>query len=176
MRRKIKEDITARFGRIYYSMVDGESAADGVLIYIKPACYGNEPRDTYEYFKTNKNFLHESTADQFSESQFESYRMLGVHRMERLSLRIAPAIFATSHKRKKMRLSQDENGFKRVQISELEYFDRSKTTMLNFVWLHVCSCSWARGHNVQVLPAERRGTMTFILSTITWVGRCAETG
>jgi hypothetical protein len=50
-------------GRICYSMVDGESAADGVLIHIKPACYGNEPRHIYEYFKTNKSFLHESTAD-----------------------------------------------------------------------------------------------------------------
>jgi hypothetical protein len=72
-------------GRICYSRVDGEGAPDGVLIYIKPACYGNEPRDIYEYFKTNKNFPHEGTKDQFfSESQFESYRMLGVHTMERL--------------------------------------------------------------------------------------------
>jgi len=72
-------------GRICYSAVDGESAADGVLIYIKPACYGNEPRDIYEYFKTNKTFPHESTKDQFfSESQFESYRMLGAHTMEGL--------------------------------------------------------------------------------------------
>jgi hypothetical protein len=64
MRHKIKKDVTAR---------------------IKPACYGNEPRDIYEYFKTNKNFPHESTADQFfSESQFESYRMLGVYTMEKL--------------------------------------------------------------------------------------------
>jgi hypothetical protein len=72
-------------GRICYSVVDGESATDGVLIYIKPACYGDEPRDVYEYFKTNKNFPHESTKDQFfSESQFESYRMLGVHTMEKI--------------------------------------------------------------------------------------------
>jgi hypothetical protein len=69
--------------RIRYSMVDGTEAPDGVLIYIKPACYGDEPRDIYEYFKRSKTFPHESTADQyFSESQFESYRMLGVHTME----------------------------------------------------------------------------------------------
>ena len=56
-----------------------------MLIYIKPACYGNEPRDIYEYFKSNQSFPHESTTDQFfTESQFESYRMLGVHTMDRL--------------------------------------------------------------------------------------------
>lgn len=72
-------------GRIRYSMVDGAGAQDGVLVYIKPACYGDEPRDIYEYFKTSKTFPHESTANQFfSESQFESYRMLGVHTMEKL--------------------------------------------------------------------------------------------
>ena len=73
-------------GRIRYSDVDGPEAEDGVLLYIKPACYGNEPRDIYEYFKSNQTFPHESTTDQFfTESQFESYRMLGVHTMERLS-------------------------------------------------------------------------------------------
>jgi len=45
----------------------------------------NEPRDIYEYFKTNPTFPHETTADQFfSESQFESYRMLGAYTMEKL--------------------------------------------------------------------------------------------
>ena len=72
-------------GRIRYSVVDGSAAPDGVLVYIKPACYGDEPRDIYEYFKTSKTFPHEGTADQFfSESQFESYRMLGAHTMEKL--------------------------------------------------------------------------------------------
>jgi hypothetical protein len=72
-------------GRICYSAVDGADAPDGVIVYIKPACYGDEPRDIYEYFKTNAAFPHETTADQFfSESQFESYRMLGAYTMERL--------------------------------------------------------------------------------------------
>jgi hypothetical protein len=70
-------------GRIRYSVVDGADAPDGIIIYIKPACYGDEPRDIYEYFKTNPTFPHESTSDQFfSESQFESYRMLGAYTME----------------------------------------------------------------------------------------------
>ena len=72
-------------GRIRYSAVDGPAAPDGIIVYIKPACYGNEPRDIYEYFKRNETFPHESTADQFfSESQFESYRMLGAHTMQKL--------------------------------------------------------------------------------------------
>jgi hypothetical protein len=73
-------------GRIRYSVVDGSAAPDGVIVYVKPACYGDEPRDIYEYFKRSETFPHESTADQFfSESQFESYRMLGAHTMEKLS-------------------------------------------------------------------------------------------
>jgi hypothetical protein len=72
-------------GRIRYSVVDGADAPDGLIIYIKAACYGDEPRDIYEYFKTNPTFPHESTGDQFfSESQFESYRMLGAYTMEKL--------------------------------------------------------------------------------------------
>lgn len=76
-------------GRIRYGVVDqrvnGPEIEDGVLIYIKPACYGEEPRDIYEYFKNNAAFPHESTADQFfSESQFESYRMLGAYTMEKI--------------------------------------------------------------------------------------------
>jgi hypothetical protein len=72
-------------GRIRYSAVDGFNAPDGIIVYIKPACYGDEPRDIYEYFKRSQTFPHESTADQFfSESQFESYRMLGAYTMEKL--------------------------------------------------------------------------------------------
>jgi hypothetical protein len=72
-------------GRIRYSEVDGSSAPDGIIVYIKPTCYGDEPRDIYEYFKRSVTFPHESTADQFfSESQFESYRMLGAYTMEKL--------------------------------------------------------------------------------------------
>ena len=72
-------------GRVRYSVVDGADAPDGIIVYIRPACYGDEPRDIYEYFKTNAAFPHESTSDQFfSESQFESYRMLGAYTMEKL--------------------------------------------------------------------------------------------
>src|SRR5262249_5979891 len=72
-------------GRIRYSMVDGDAAPDGIMVYIKPACYGDEPRDIYAYCNTKPTFPHESTGDQFfAESQFESYRMLGAYTMEKL--------------------------------------------------------------------------------------------
>src|SRR6267143_6722972 len=72
-------------GQIGYSVVDGPGVPDGLIVYIKPACYGDEPRDIYEYFKRSETFPHESTSDQFfSESQFESYRMLGAHTIEKL--------------------------------------------------------------------------------------------
>jgi len=84
-------------GRIRYSEIDRVSkggagdaddsskAPDGWLLYIKPAFYGTEPPDVYAYAKAHDEFPHESTVDQFfSESQFESYRMLGAHAVARL--------------------------------------------------------------------------------------------
>ena len=67
-------------GCIDYRRVDGDEAPNGVLVYIKPAFYGAESRDIYNYATTHSSFPHESTADQFfTESQFESYRALGSH-------------------------------------------------------------------------------------------------
>jgi hypothetical protein len=72
-----QEGRNCTIGRIRYSRVDGDAAPDGVIVYIKPACYGDERRDVHEYFKTNP--------DQFvSESQFESYRWLGAYPIEEL--------------------------------------------------------------------------------------------
>jgi hypothetical protein len=74
-------------GTIRYSAVDnGKSQEqDGVLIYIKPCFYsdGKEPIDVFNYATASITFPHETTADQwFSESQFESYRMLGCHTVQ----------------------------------------------------------------------------------------------
>ncbi len=53
---------------------------DGYLVYIKPSVTGDEPDDVLEFFRRVPEFPHQSTADQwFSESQFESYRKLGMH-------------------------------------------------------------------------------------------------
>jgi len=77
-------------GRIQYSEIDGADLPerqrkdlDGILVYVKPSLVGDEPIDIYNYAATNQMFPHESTGDQwFSESQFESYRMLGLHTIE----------------------------------------------------------------------------------------------
>jgi hypothetical protein len=77
-------------GRIRYSARDrafcpdrDAAELDGTLIYIKPAFYGSEPRDIYNYGLANPDFPHQSTVDQFfNESQFESYRALGMHAID----------------------------------------------------------------------------------------------
>lgn len=75
-------------GRIRYAKVDpagpdGTPAPDGVLIYIKPLLRKTEPVDVRNYAAAHREFPHETTNDQwFSESQLESYRMLGQHTME----------------------------------------------------------------------------------------------
>ena len=76
--------------RIRYSAVDmpvGGNAADydGVLVYVKPAVYGVEPRDVVNYATLAPSFPQESSADQFfTESQFESYRELGLWIIDQL--------------------------------------------------------------------------------------------
>jgi hypothetical protein len=71
---------------IRYSAVDPDGV-DGVLIYVKPAFYdsGEEPVDVLNYALGHGEFPHESTGDQFfNESQFESYRALGLYAMEQV--------------------------------------------------------------------------------------------
>ena len=52
----------------------------GWFLYLKSSLTGDEPTDVIEYRSRYAKFPHESTADQFfSESQFESYRRLGLH-------------------------------------------------------------------------------------------------
>ncbi len=54
--------------------------APGRLVYFKPVLTGDEENDVRNYKEVSKDFPHESTLDQFfSESQFESYRVLGLH-------------------------------------------------------------------------------------------------
>ncbi len=77
-------------GRIRYSAIDylsnGLPAKDGIVIYIKPAVYEDEPEDVVHYKRTHPTFPHETTADQFfDEPQFESYRALGSYIMDRMT-------------------------------------------------------------------------------------------
>ncbi|MEO8593603.1 MAG: hypothetical protein ABI759_09790 [Candidatus Solibacter sp.] len=54
--------------------------ATGWLLYLKSSFTGDEPEDVQQYRAGYGAFPHESTADQFfTESQFESYRQLGLH-------------------------------------------------------------------------------------------------
>jgi hypothetical protein len=70
------------FGTIQYSAVD-RPEIDGQLIYIKPVISGDEPPDVSNYAAAHPEFPHEATTDQwFSESQLESYRLLGLHAVE----------------------------------------------------------------------------------------------
>jgi hypothetical protein len=72
-------------GRIHYRDIDGSGVPDGILVYIKPAFYGDEPRDIFNYATAHAAFPHETTANQwFTESQFESYRMLGHYAVTRI--------------------------------------------------------------------------------------------
>lgn len=71
-------------GSIRYSEVDGtDPEQDGVLVYVKPTLRGagpTMPYDVFSYSRAAEKFPHESTVDQwFDESQFESYRALGIH-------------------------------------------------------------------------------------------------
>lgn len=64
---------------IRYSMADGAGASDGELIYLKPMVQGDEAADVLSYAHAHAAFPHESTLEQwFSETQMESYRMLGL--------------------------------------------------------------------------------------------------
>ncbi len=67
-------------GTIDYKNADGVECENGFIIYIKPAYHdANEGAGIRSYAIANPTFPHESTADQwFTESQFESYRSLGL--------------------------------------------------------------------------------------------------
>jgi hypothetical protein len=60
--------------------IEYPDAPMGQLLYIKASLTGDEPEDVQQYSTAHDTFPHESTGDQFfSESQFESYRQLGIH-------------------------------------------------------------------------------------------------
>jgi hypothetical protein len=66
-------------GRIIYH--DG---SEGILFYVKSSLTGDETDYVLDYKKRNPTFPHETTGDQFfSEEQFEVYRALGFHAVDR---------------------------------------------------------------------------------------------
>ena len=65
-------------GKIHYS--DG---TEGYLIYMKSSLTADAETAVLAYKTSHPDFPHETTADQFfSDDQFESYRMLGLHSVE----------------------------------------------------------------------------------------------
>jgi len=86
-------------GRIRYSAVDpdvnGKYAPDGIIIYIKPACYGNESRDIYEYFK-RKHFLTRAQRTNFSPSRNSRATGCLAHTPWKSFAQIAMEIFTVS--------------------------------------------------------------------------------
>jgi Patatin-like phospholipase len=71
-------------GTIHYKFLD-PSEDEGILVYLKTSITGDEPVDVLNYRREHADFPHQSTIEQwFSESQFESYRRLGQHVVEKL--------------------------------------------------------------------------------------------
>jgi hypothetical protein len=65
---------------------NGEAPFTGHMLYIKPTITAGVPRDVLTYRDTHAGLPHQSTADQwFDESQFESYRRLGLYSFEALA-------------------------------------------------------------------------------------------
>jgi predicted acylesterase/phospholipase RssA len=66
-----------------------EKGRKGTLIYLHPGMTGSEPEDVSSYQRLHRRFPHESTANQwFKESQFESYRRLGLHVGRQATIRV----------------------------------------------------------------------------------------
>lgn len=80
----------AAIGKIYYPKTAGEPGVppeeekEGILLYVKSSVTGDERGYILDYERRFPRFPHESTSDQFfSEEQFEAYRALGFHAMDR---------------------------------------------------------------------------------------------
>jgi hypothetical protein len=68
-------------GTVDYASADGteDGCGNGYILYVKPAYHGDEGAGIRSYKAANPTFPHETTVDQFfTESQFESYRSLGL--------------------------------------------------------------------------------------------------
>jgi hypothetical protein len=71
---------------IRYAFADGPTAPDGTLIYLKATLSGGEPVDVWNFAKSNPEFPHDPTTDQFfDETRFESYRSLGFYSVTTLA-------------------------------------------------------------------------------------------
>jgi hypothetical protein len=70
----------------YPRLSDAEPSLAGQILYIKPTITPSTPRDVLAYRDSHLGFPDQTTADQwFDESQFESYRRLGLHSFQSLA-------------------------------------------------------------------------------------------
>jgi hypothetical protein len=73
-------------GEVRYPNTSTEDGFVGEILYIKPTLSVDTPRDVLAYRAGHPEFPDQSTADQwFDESQFESYRRLGLYTMQKLA-------------------------------------------------------------------------------------------
>jgi hypothetical protein len=73
-------------GEVRYPNTATEEGFVGEILYIKPTLSVDTPRDVLAYRAGHTEFPDQSTADQwFDESQFESYRRLGLYTMQKLA-------------------------------------------------------------------------------------------
>ncbi len=78
-------------GDIRYPRTIDQEAFAGKILYIKPTMTSGTPRDVLAYRAVHDEFPDQSTADQwFDESQFESYRRLGLYSMQTLARMTGP--------------------------------------------------------------------------------------
>lgn len=90
-------------GRIDYNQ---PNVPEGLLLYIKPGLCGDEPADVMNYSRTQMDFPHQPTTDQFfDEAQIESYRRLGVHIAESTLAPVIERVLESSETFAKERLS-----------------------------------------------------------------------
>lgn len=79
----------AAIGTIFYPPAIGPGntklpGKEGILLYVKSSVTGDERSYVLDYEKRYPSFPHETTGDQFfSEEQFEAYRSLGFHALDR---------------------------------------------------------------------------------------------
>lgn len=83
-------------GKIRYNSDSPDE--EGTIIYLKPALVEGDPDDVLAYAMTNKNFPHDTTANQwFDEGHFENYRALGRAAGDAASEEIAAEIQRSLH-------------------------------------------------------------------------------
>jgi hypothetical protein len=72
----------------------------GWILYLKASLTGDEPEDVTQYHAEHPTFPHESTMNQFfTESQFESYRRLGLHVVESAFENVGETLAGLKHKK-----------------------------------------------------------------------------